>query len=72
MSMIDLAVLGALWGALCGVGPLIYAVKQKKELLGVLSLMLCMVAGVAVGVFLAVPVAGIMFAVIASGAGDKS
>lgn len=58
------AIVGTLWGFLCGVGPLIYGVKHKKELLGVIGMFSCAASGAFLGVFLAVPVALIFFAVI--------
>lgn len=62
----ELMLMGILWGLICGVGPLIYGIKHKKEALGIISLIACGMAGAIFGVFLAVPLALIMFAIMTS------
>ena len=69
-NYINAAIVGMGFGFICGVGPLVYGMKRKKEGMALASLVLCGVAGAIYGLFLAVPVAGIMFAVMSDA--DKS
>lgn len=65
-NVFDMAVMGMMWGFLCGIAPLIYGVKNNKDTLGLVSLVLCAFSGAIFGVFLALPIAAIMFAIMSS------
>ena len=62
-SIFDAALVGGLAGLVCGIAPLIVALKRQREVLGLMSLVLCGIAGMLLGVILAVPIALVLCAV---------
>lgn len=70
-ALVQYAVMGVLWGVVCGIGPLVYAVRRGREGMAVVSVCLCAAAGAVFGVFLALPVALAMFAVLLAGENDR-
>jgi hypothetical protein len=55
---------GAVAGALCGLLPYFIGKKKSQEKLGSIALLACIVAGVALGLILAIPTAVVFVAVI--------
>jgi len=62
-ELISNMVIGMLAGLVCGIAPVIVAMKKRRAGLAILSLVLCGICGTILGVILAAPVAGILSAV---------
>jgi hypothetical protein len=62
-ELITNMVIGMLAGLVCGIAPLIVALKKRRAGLAILSLVLCGICGIILGVILAAPVAGILAAI---------
>lgn len=60
----DFILFGLLAGIVCGIAPLIIAIKKGRDSFGVWSMVACAIAGTILGMLLAVPVAGIACALL--------
>lgn len=59
-------------GLLCGLIPLIMGLKRQQAVLAIIGFVLCIVAGLVLGILLAAPTAGIFAWIIVSQAKKKT
>jgi ABC-type phosphate transport system permease subunit len=60
----DALLVGLFAGAVCGIAPLVLAIKRGRDPYGIGALVACSLAGAILGLLLALPVAGIACALI--------
>lgn len=63
-SILQAAFIGMFAGLVCGIAPLITALRKNREMLGFVSIIMCALCGALGGVILSLPVAFIFFAAI--------
>lgn len=63
-QLINNIIIGMFAGLVCGIAPVIVAMKKRRAGLAILSLVLCGICGGILGVILAAPVAGILSAIV--------
>ena len=70
-QLIDALLFGMLAGAVCGIAPLVVAIKTGRDPYGIGALVACAIAGSILGVILAIPVAGIACALLLTTQGNR-
>jgi hypothetical protein len=63
-EVVQNAIVGMLMGLVCGMIPMILAIKKGREGFAIASVVVCGIAGAVLGLILAAPAAGILAALV--------
>ena len=70
-NIVQYAFVGTLMGVVCGIAPLIVAMRKGREGLAIASIVTCAVCGALGGAILAIPASLAFFAVAVTGNSNK-